>query len=92
MKKSFVQSRDLIFKDQPTKVVSDLLIFELGDKVDQEFLFVQDLLNIGEVGEVFFVSDHSDQAVLLQAIRIGAREFFSLPTEDEEIKHALERI
>ena len=71
------------------KGISDLLIFELGDKVDQEFQFVQDLLNIGEVGEVFFVSDHSDQAVLLQAIRIGAREFFSLPTEDEEIKHAL---
>ena len=71
------------------KGISDLLIFELGDKVDQEFQFVQDLLNIGEVGEVFFVSDHSDQAVLLQAIRIGAREFFSLPIEDEEIKHAL---
>ena len=69
--------------------ISDLLIFELGDKVDQEFQFVQDLLNIGEVGEVFFVSDHSDQAVLLRAIRIGAREFFSLPTEDEEIEHAL---
>jgi len=71
------------------KDISDLLIFELGDKVDQEFQFVQDLLNIGEVGEVFFVSDHSDQAVLLRAIRIGAREFFSLPAEDEEIKHAL---
>lgn len=68
---------------------SDLLIFELGNDIEKEFQFVQDLLSIGDVREVFFVSDHSDQAVLLRAIRIGAREFFSLPVEDEEIKHAL---
>jgi len=75
----------------PTSTVRvDLLIFELGDQIEKEFLYVQDLVNSGEVGEVFFASDHSDQAVLRGAIRIGAREFFNVPIEDEELKHALE--
>ena len=69
---------------------ADLLIFELGDEVEKEFLYVQDVVNSGEVGEVFFASGHSDQAVLRRAIRIGAREFFNMPIEDEEIKLALE--
>ena len=69
---------------------ADLLIFELGDEIEKEFLYVQDLVNSGEIGEVFFASGHSDQAVLRRAIRIGAREFFNMPIEDEEIKLALE--
>jgi len=69
---------------------AELLIFELGDEIEKEFLYVQDLVNSGEVGEVFFASGHSDQAVLRRAIRIGAREFFNVPIENEEIKHALE--
>jgi len=69
---------------------AELFIFELGDEIEKEFLDVQDLVNSGEVGEVFFASGHSDQAVLRRAIRIGAREFFNVPIEDEEIKLALE--
>ena len=69
---------------------ADLLIFELGDEIEKEFLYVQDLVNSGEIGEVFFASGHSDQAVLRRAIRIGAREFFNVPIENEEIKLALE--
>jgi len=69
---------------------SELLIFELGDELEREFLFVQDLLSSGEVGEVFLVSDSTDQAVLRRAIRVGAREFFNKPVDNEEIKLALE--
>ena len=73
-----------------SKERSELLIFELGDNVEKEILLIQDMLTSGEIGEVFFASSHSDQAVLRQAIRIGAREFFSTPVEDQEIKLALE--
>jgi pilus assembly protein CpaE len=72
------------------KEQSDLMIFELGDDLDNEFLLSQELLSSGEVVEIFFVSDHSDQSVLRRAIRTGAREFFSQPIDDEEIKDALE--
>ncbi len=73
-----------------SKERSELLIFELGDNFEKEFLFIQDMLTTGEVVEVFFASDNSDQNVLRHAIRIGAREFFNIPVEDNEIKHALE--
>ena len=68
---------------------SDLLIFELGDELDQEFQLVQELLDSGEVAEVFFISDHTDQSVLKRALRTGVREFFSRPIDDKEIKEAL---
>ena len=51
------------------KEPTDLLIFELGDDIDKEFQFVQDLLDSGEAGEVFFISEHTDQAVLRRALR-----------------------
>jgi pilus assembly protein CpaE len=69
---------------------SELIIFELGDEFESEFNFIQDLIGSGEIGEVFLASDNSDPTVLRRAIRIGAREFFNKPIEDEEIKLALE--
>ena len=69
---------------------SELIIFELGDEFEREISFIQDLIGSGEVGEVFFASDNSDPAVLRRVIRVGAREFFNTPVEDEEIKLALE--
>ena len=36
------------------------------------------------------MSDNSDQAVLRRAIRVGAREFFNKPVDDEEIELFLE--
>ena len=69
---------------------SELLIFELGDEFEREFNFIQDVMGSGEVGEVFLASDNSDPAVLRRAIRVGAREFFNTPIEDEEIKLAIE--
>jgi pilus assembly protein CpaE len=88
--KSLRKITGLKIQGRTAKDRSDLLIFELGDDLDNEFLLAQELLNSGEVGEVFFVSDHSDQSVLRRAIRTGAREFFSQPIEDDEIKEALE--
>ncbi len=73
-----------------SKERSELLIFELGDEFEREFNFIQDFIGLGEVGEVFLASDNSDPAVLRRAIRVGAREFFNKPIEDEEIKLALE--
>jgi pilus assembly protein CpaE len=69
---------------------SELLIFELGGEFEREFNFIQDVMGSGEVGEVFLASDNSDPAVLRRAIRVGAREFFNTPIEDEEIKLAIE--
>lgn len=70
---------------------SDIFIFELDDNPEKGFKVVQSLLDLDAIGEVFFASRHSDPAVLLQAIRTGAKEFFSQPIKEQEVRHALQR-
>lgn len=70
----------------------DLLILELGNNGDKEFEVIEPLLNSGSVGEVFLTSENSDSAMLLQAMRTGAKEFFSQPLKEQEVRQALERL
>jgi pilus assembly protein CpaE len=69
----------------------DLLIFELGKDAQKEMDTIESLLSADEVGEVFLTADVADPAVLMQAIRIGAKEFLSQPIKAEEVKQALEK-
>ncbi|WP_459938858.1 AAA family ATPase [Desulfonatronum parangueonense] len=70
---------------------ADLLIIELSNEPDITFELIHNLLNEGEVGEIFLTSNSTDQTLLLNAIRAGAREFFGPDTDDAEITAALER-
>ena len=71
---------------------ADLLIFELGDDVDNEFQHIRSLLNSDVAAEVFLISENSDPEVLMQAIKTGAKEFFILPVKEEEVKQALKEL
>lgn len=70
---------------------ADLLIFELENNAEKGFQLIHSLLDLDAVGEVFLTSRNSDPAVLLQAIRTGAKEFFSQPIKEHEVRQALER-
>jgi pilus assembly protein CpaE len=70
---------------------ADLLIFELGDDTANEFQYIESLLNSEAVAEVFLISENSVPAVLLQAIRTGAKEFFPQPINEKELRQALEK-
>jgi pilus assembly protein CpaE len=70
---------------------ADLLIFELGNDIENEFQHIQSLLNSDVAAEVFLISENSDPAVLMQAIKTGAKEFFTLPLKEEEVKQALKK-
>lgn len=70
---------------------ADLLIFEIGSDLEKEFQLIHSLQRLGTVSEVFLTSRHSDPAVLVQAIRAGAKEFFSQPINREEVRQAFER-
>jgi len=71
---------------------ADLLIFELGNDIDKEFQYIRSLLNSDAAAEVFLISKNSDPAVLMQAIKTGAKEFFILPLKEEEVKIALKEL
>jgi pilus assembly protein CpaE len=70
---------------------AELLIFEIGSDLQKEFQLIHSLQNLGSFREVFLTSRHSDPTALVQAIRAGAKEFFSQPINTEEIREALER-
>jgi pilus assembly protein CpaE len=70
---------------------ADLLIFELGDDSEKELQVINSLLEGDDIGEVFLTSKVSDPEILLQAMRIGVKEFFPYPPKVEKVKRALER-
>jgi pilus assembly protein CpaE len=69
----------------------DLLIFELGKDAEKEMGLIESLLDTDEVGEVFLTAAVAEPDVLMQAIRIGVKEFFSQPIKAEEIRQALHK-
>ena len=79
----------LVASDDPRK--PDLLIVEVGKTAEKDMAHVQALMNAGEANEIFLTSDCADPALLMQAMRIGVKEFFSQPISEDEVRQALER-
>ena len=70
---------------------TNLLIYELGNDVEKEFLHIESLLHAKVVDEIFLTSSNTDRDVLMQAMRSGVKEFLSHPLDETEVKEALER-
>ena len=71
-------------------VTCDLLIFEITDKNSEEqFDFIREAMSSGRTGTVFLVSNVIDPNILIRALRVGAKEFFQLPLNHEDVKNAL---
>jgi pilus assembly protein CpaE len=76
--------------DNSSSAVScDLLILEIGEDLKKEFQLAHNLQDSGMVREIFFTSSRLDPELLLQALRVGAKEFFPQPIKKEEVKAAL---
>jgi pilus assembly protein CpaE len=76
--------------DNSSSAVScDLLILEIGEDLKKEFQLVHNLQDAGMTREIFFTSPRLDPDLLLQALRVGAKEFFPQPIKKEEVKTAL---
>jgi len=70
----------------------DLLIYDIGADVDNDFGRIQFLMSRNKHAVVYLTSASADPAVLMQAIRIGAKEFFPQPLNIDEVRSALKRI
>ncbi len=68
----------------------DLQIFEINGN-PEEFNLIQSLLNTGKLHEVFLTSEKTDPEMLMQAIRIGVKEFFPQPIKRSDVEQALKR-
>ena len=70
----------------------DLLILELGSDIKEDLRMVETVMRKGKVGHVFLTGDNLDANVLLQAMRIGVKEFFPQPLDEEEVRAALGKL
>ena len=69
----------------------DLLILEIGEELQKEFLVIHSILNRGEVKDIFVTSPRTESEVIIQALRSGVKEFFSQPLKKDEVRAALEK-
>jgi len=69
----------------------DLLILDVGTDTEKKLGIIESLFNSNSVGDVFLTSKNIEQSVLLKAMRIGAKEFFSQPLDEKEVRRALKR-
>ena len=69
----------------------DLLIYDIGADVENDFARIQFLMSRNKNAVVYLTSASADPALLMQAIRIGAKEFFAQPLNVDEVREALKR-
>ena len=64
-------------------------VFEIGENAEKDFDLVRSIINLNTFKEVFLTSTRSDPSILVQAIRVGAKNFFPQPLAEPEVKEAL---
>jgi pilus assembly protein CpaE len=69
----------------------DLAIMELADDPESAMRELQALLDSGATDDVFLTSAAAHPSVLMQAMRMGVKEFFAQPIDLEEVKRAFDR-
>ncbi len=82
---------DLVLSEIDEGKPADLLIYEMGPDQESDFKILHASMQKGLAKEVFLITEEPDKALLLEAIRLGAKEFLSIPIETAEVEKALER-
>lgn len=67
----------------------DLLIFEMGENIQEGLHFLHTASGSGRILEIFMISSSLDPEVLIQARRAGAKKIFLHPLKKEELRDAL---
>ena len=68
------------YSDDPK--TCDLWVLEIGEDVKKEFELIRTIKSFGAEREVFLTSSRLDSDLLIQALRAGAKEFFSQPIKE----------
>lgn len=85
-------SRYEFFVDVVTQSTPDVAIINLDTDPDKATGLVEKLLRGGSDCGIVATSSSSDGQLILKALRAGAKEFVSLPTTQDELLGALERV
>ncbi len=68
----------------------DILVYELTDAdADEQFMYLKEAMALGKARHLFLLSAATDPRILIQALKIGADEFFPLPLNKDDVRKAL---
>lgn len=70
----------------------DLLIMEIGDDPQKDIQFATTLKTSGIARDIFLTSSNTQPDILIEALRLGVKEFFTQPIDKDAVKKALEKI
>ncbi|MEJ2154338.1 MAG: P-loop NTPase [Desulfobacteraceae bacterium] len=82
---------DYLLMDPDDHQPCDLLILELGHPTKEEIQRIQTIISQGKAREIFLVAPAPDANLLMQAMRLGIKEFFPLPLNEVDLDKALRR-
>jgi pilus assembly protein CpaE len=71
---------------------ADLLILEMSDNPVKDFDYLNRSKTSGGAREFFITSKNVSPDVLIQALRLGVREFLSQPINDADVRVALSKV
>jgi pilus assembly protein CpaE len=70
----------------------DLLILETGEDPKKELQFANTMKTSEKVRHVFLTSSNKNPDILIEALRIGVKEFFSQPINKDDIRSAILKV
>ena len=78
-------------KDSTDTTGPALLILELQDNHEETFSIIRDLTKVARGTEIFLTASKLDSAILLEAMRAGAKEYLAQPIQKQEVEEAFSR-
>ena len=78
-------------KDNKDTTPPSLLILELQENPEETFSVIRDLVKAARGTDIFLTASQLDSAILLEAMRSGAKEFLAQPIQKSEVEDALSR-
>jgi len=78
-------------KDSQDPAVPALVIMELEDNPEDTFSLIREMGKLNKGTEIFLTTSRLDSAILLEAMRAGAKEFLAQPLKKPEVVDAIRR-
>jgi pilus assembly protein CpaE len=77
--------------DPRSEQSADVIIFEMGGSPEKDFERIETLLANAGTKEIFLAGQNPAPSILMQAMRLGVKEFLSTPLNAEEVRNAMKR-
>ena len=79
------------FRESQSAELPNLVIMDLAENPEETFTVIRDMGKLGNAPEIFLTAPMPDSAVLLEAMRAGAKEFLAQPIQEQEVERAMGR-